>query len=178
MKLLLTQTISDLGIVGDVVNVKPGYARNYLLPRGLATEPTTGNVKRLAEARRQADLERIRHREMLEQYAGKLAGVEITVRAKANEDGLLYGSVGPKEIAVALAAEGHAVSPEHVVLPHPIRHLDKVPVEIKLGEGITASINVWVVREKSDGEESGTEQAGTAAGGMEAGSDGDHDRNG
>jgi len=178
MKLLLTKTISNLGIVGDVVNVKPGYARNYLLPQGLAAEPTHANVKQLAEARRQAELERIRHREMLEQYAGKLEGVEVTVRAKANEDGLLYGSVGPKEIAAALAAEGHAVSPEHVVLPHPIRHLDKVVVEIKLGEGISSNINVWVVREKSDDEEGATAEAGETAGGMEAGSDGDHDRNG
>jgi large subunit ribosomal protein L9 len=178
MKLLLTKTIDKLGIVGDVVNVKPGYARNYLLPHGLATEPTAGNVRRLAEARKQAELERIRQREMLEAYAKKIEGVEVTVRAKANEDGLLYGSVGPREIAAALSAEGHAVLPEHIHIASPIRHLDKVAVEVRLGEGIRTNINVWVVREKGEGEEGEPEQAGPAAGRTEAGSNDDVDRDG
>jgi len=171
MKLLLTKTISKLGIVGDVVKVKDGYGRNYLLPQGLATEPTVGNVRSLAEARRQAELERIRHREMLEAYAAKLEGVEVTVHAKANEDGLLYGSVGPREIAAALCAEGHAVDPEHIVLAHTIRQLDKVAVEVKLGEDTRATVNVWIVREKTEGEQDDAEQAGQSAGGTEAGSD-------
>lgn len=183
MKLLLTKTISKLGIVGDVVHVKAGYGRNYLLPQGLATDPTSGNVRRLAEARRLAELERIKQREELKAYADKLEGAEVTVYAKANEDGLLYGSVGPKEIAAALAAEGHAVDPKHIVLAHAIRELDKVAVEIKLGEDTRATVNVWIVREKSEEDEEAEDEeaeqaradagdsAGDSAGGTEAGSD-------
>ena len=102
MKLLLCKTIETLGIVGDIVNVSRGYARNYLVPNGLATEPTDANVRMLREARKQAEAEQIRNRELLAEFAKRLEGVEVTVRARANEDGVLYGSVGPREIADAL----------------------------------------------------------------------------
>jgi large subunit ribosomal protein L9 len=161
-KLLLCKNVSTLGIVGDVVEVSQGYARNFLLPNGLATDPTTGNVRRLAEARRIAEEERVRERKLLEALAERMEGVEITIYAKANEDGVLYGSVGAREIAKALKADGHPIEHDHVNLRTPIRHLDNQPVELRFAEGLHAAIKVWVVREKVEGEEEQPESAPVA----------------
>ncbi len=168
MKLLLTKTVPQLGIVGDVVNVTSGYARNYLIPRHLATEPTDANMRRLAEARKQAELELARERARLEEIVKSLEGVEVTVHARANEEGVLYGSVGRKEIAAALADEGHGIAPEHIALATPIRRLDTVPVEVRFSGDLKALIKVWVVREKTEGEEE-TEAGQPAPAGTEAG---------
>jgi len=174
MKLLLCKNVDKLGIVGDVVNVSRGYGRNYLVPHGVATEPTEANMRALAEARRTAEAERERKRTELEELARRLEGVEVTIRAKANEEGGLYGSVGVREIVAALAEEDYFVSPEQVDLPRPIRHLDTVPVELKLADDLCTSIKVWVVREKSDTEDDEGEELpeGTRAG-MEAATDDD-----
>lgn len=175
MKLLLCNNIDKLGIVGDIVEVSAGYARNYLIPHGLATEPTEANIRALAEARRQAEQERIHQRGLLEALAERLEGVEVTVRARANEEGVLYGSVGRREIAAALADEGYPMTVEHVALATPIRHLDNVPVEIKLADDLRSTIKVWVVREKAaqTDEEDTEESEGEVAAGREVGSD-DH----
>jgi large subunit ribosomal protein L9 len=168
MKLLLCKTVEKLGIVGDVVNVKAGYARNYLLPSGIATEPTEANVRALAEARRIAEQERIRERELLKLLARRIEGVEITIPARANEDGVLYGSVGRKDISAALRSEGHPVVPEQVALSQPIRHLDNLSVDIRLADDLVSSIKVWVVRDRmgdeGEFEAPGEEEAGTEAG--------------
>jgi large subunit ribosomal protein L9 len=173
MKLLLTKNVTHLGIVGDVVNVSSGYARNYLLPRRLATEPSDVNVKRLAEARKVAEAEMARERAHLEAMLQKLEGVEITVKARANEDGVLYGSVGRKEIVAALAEEGHVVLVEHVALQQPIRRVDTVPIDIRFASDLKTTIKLWVVREKEEGEEEESPEG--AAVGTEAGT---HDKAG
>lgn len=154
MKLLLCKNVEKLGIVGDVVDVKSGYGRNYLLPQRLATEPTDVNMRALAEARKVAELDRTRERAELEKLAVQLAEVEVTIRAKANEAGVLYGSVGAMEIVEALADEGHFIKVEQVALPHSIGQLDNTEVELRLAADLTTSIKVWVVREKSDDDES------------------------
>lgn len=167
MKLLLTKNVTHLGIVGDVVNVTAGYARNYLLPRRLATEPSDVNVKRLAEARKVAEAEMVRERAHLEAMLKRLEGVEVTVKARANEDGVLYGSVGRKEIVAALAEEGHVVLVEHVALAQPIRRVDTLQVEVRFATDLKTAIKVWVVREKEEGEEEESSQGapvGTEAG--------------
>lgn len=165
MKLLLCKNVAALGIVGDVVDVNEGFARNYLLPRRLATEPTTANVRRLADARRQAEEEMARERAVLESIAKRLEGVEVTIRARANEDGVLYGSVGRRDISAALAEEGHHVAPEQIQLHTPLRRLDNVEVELRFASDLRSTIKVWVVREKT-GEEGEEEegQQGSAAG--------------
>ena len=145
MKLLLKQDIAKLGIVGDVVNVSAGYARNYLLPQKMAMAPTEANMKRLAETRKHAEKKRRLAREAMEREAQKLADVEVTITAAANEDGVLYGSVGRKEIAAALHDDGH-----QVVLEHPLRQLDSVMVEVRFTDEIRAQVKVWVVRSKDD----------------------------
>lgn len=170
MKLLLTKNIDRLGIVGDVVDVSAGYGRNYLLPHGLATEPTQANTRKLAEARRVAEQERARERAELEALSKRLHDVEVTIRARTNEEGVLYGSVGVKEIVAALAEEGYYLKPEQIALEKPIRHLDNVSVDIQLASDLQSAVKVWVVREKVAGEE---DEQGADEGkpGREAGAD-------
>ncbi len=173
MKLLLCKNIEKLGIVGDIVDVLPGYGRNYLLPSGLATEPTQGNIRALADARKHAELERSRARAELAALAERMKDVEITIRARANETGMLYGSVGRKEIVTALAEDGYYLKEEQVALVHPIKQLDNTEVELKFGDDLRSSIKVWIVREKTDlegedeegsGERIEKKEAGTEAG--------------
>jgi len=177
MKLLLCKNVSTLGIVGDIVDVNEGYARNFLLPKRLATEPTQTNVRRLAEARRQAEEELARERAMLESIAKAIEGLEVTIHARANEDGVLYGSVGRKEIAAAIAEEGHHVAPEQIQLHQPIRHLDNLEVEIRFASDLHCTVKVWVVREKTSEEDEGQAAEGrkkepeSAAASMEADAD-------
>ncbi len=146
MKLLLTRDIPHLGIVGDVVEVSAGYARNYLLPQRLATQSTPGNMRALTEERKRAEQRRREAHEALVRAAERLRDVEVTVAAAANEEGVLYGSVGPREIAAALREEGHDVEASHIELHETIRRLDKVEVAVKFAGDITSQVKVWVVR--------------------------------
>lgn len=177
MKLLLCKNIDKLGIVGDVVTVAAGYGRNYLLPQGLATAPTTGNMRRLAEARRVAEKDRSAERERLTALCAKLEDVEVTIQAKANEEGVLYGSVSVKDIADALDAEGYFLKPNQIVLDAPIRQLDNRSVEIRLDADLQATIKVWVVREKVEGETDDEDATDETAGvtDSEAATDGNRD---
>jgi large subunit ribosomal protein L9 len=152
MKLLLCKNVEHLGIVGDVVDVKPGYARNYLVPMHLATTPTQGNMKQLAEARRIAESDLAESQKQLAALAAQVNELEVTIRAKANEDGVLYGSVGRKEIAAAIAEEGYDLIVDHIQLRDPIRHLDNITVDIRFTPELTSQVKVWVVREKEEGE--------------------------
>ena len=171
MRLLLCKNVAELGIVGDIVDVSAGYARNYLLPQRLAAEPTEGNIRAVAEARRHAEHERARARAELESLAQRLEGTEVTVRARANEEGILYGSVGRREIVTALGEEGYYMKPDQVDLSTPIRHLDNVAVDIRLAPDLLSSIKVWVVRERTEEEESEVPDETRAS--REAGPDGD-----
>ncbi len=165
MKLLLCKNVEHLGIVGDVVDVKPGYGRNYLIPRLLATMPTTGNMKQLAEARRVAEADLAESQKQLTALAAQINELEITIRAKANEDGVLYGSVGRKEIAAAIAEEGYDLIVDHIQLRDPIRHLDNITVDIRFSPDLISQVKVWVVRDKVEGEdgEEGSADAGDGA---------------
>lgn len=145
MKILLRKNIAKLGRIGDVVEVKPGYARNYLFPQRLAVKPTKGNLKAV-EAEKQHDLEQLaRERTELQQRARLLSGKEITIPARANEEGNLYGSIGPAQIVAVLASESFFLEPENIVLDEPIRQLDKYDVQVRFAEDVTATIHVWVV---------------------------------
>jgi large subunit ribosomal protein L9 len=146
MKLLLTRDVAHLGIVGDEVDVANGYARNYLLPQGLAVAPTENNLRMIAQHRKKADQERKLRRDAMVQAAERINGVDVTIHAAANEEGVLYGSVGAREVASALREEGHIVDASNIELHEPIRRLDSVSVPVKLSEDITAEVKVWVVR--------------------------------
>lgn len=153
MKVLLKQNVSKLGNIGDVVNVKPGYARNYLLPQGLAMQPTEANLRAI-EADKQRYLEQLakEHAE-LQAKADLIDGKEITLSARANVEGHLYGSIGPAQIVAALAAENAFVDPQHIVMPEPIRQLDKYDLTVRFAEEITATLHVCIVPVQEEGDE-------------------------
>lgn len=169
MKLLLKKDVARLGIVGDVVNVSAGYARNYLLPQNLATQPTASNMKALAAERAAAEERRRVLRQKLQSTADQLADVEVTIEAAANEEGVLYGSVGPREIAAALRDEGHDVHAEQIRMHETIKRLDNVVVDVVLADDIDTKVKVWVVRSRA------MEDAESESSGREA-EDIDHDR--
>ncbi len=147
MKLLLLEDVRKLGHVGDVVEVKPGYARNYLLPQRLATEPTEANMKAIEEKRRVAAADRARRLREFTDLAERMKDVSVTIEAAANEEGTLYGAVHAKDIASALNAQGFPVRADHVMLDSPIRTLDNRPVTLEFTDELRTQVKVWVVRE-------------------------------
>src|SRR5436190_4468909 len=153
MKVLLTQTIERTGIVGEVLDVSDGFARNYLLPKGLAIQPTDGNIKRLEQARKDYEAKAKLVREQKEKLIATLAGVEVTLIRNANDEGHLFGSVSKRDIAEELQKAGHAVQPDDVKLDEPIRRVDTFTVPVALAADLRTDIKVWVVREKKAGAE-------------------------
>lgn len=152
MKILLRRDIAKVGLAGDVVEVKEGYARNYLIPQHLGVEPTKANMKAIEEDKRIAEEERRQRRVRIEEQAAKLREVEVTISAACNVEGHLYGSVGPREIAAALRDEGHIVEAKQVHLHTPIRQLDTVMVPVVFADDLKVEVKVWVVREAGSGE--------------------------
>ncbi len=150
MKLLLKKDIPSLGIVGDVVNVSAGYARNYLVPQNLATLPTEANMKMLASARTEAEARRQVRINKMTATADALADVEVTIEAAANTDGVLYGSVGPREVSAALREEGHDVTTAQVRMHDPLKRLDNVMVDVIFADTIETKVKVWVIRSKAE----------------------------
>jgi len=147
MQLVLTQEVPHLGKQGDVVEVKPGYGRNYLVPRGLAVIPSAHNLRLLEryKIRVQKALDaRIADLQALARQIEGLAG--ITIEANANEEGHLYGSVGPAEIAKGLRGKNLPVDTEHVKLEAPIKEVGLWAVKLNLGHDIEAEVKVLVTR--------------------------------
>ncbi len=149
IELLLLENVSNLGIVGDVVKVKPGYARNYLLPRGLATTPSEKAIQRLAERRAQVAAEMARIRAEQEALIEKISGFELTIMRSANEQGVLYGGVSQHDIAQALRDEGFAmIEDRHVRIGDQIKRLDSYNVPVVIDKELKTEIKVWVVSDK------------------------------
>lgn len=165
MKVLLRKDIAKLGLAGDLVDVREGFARNYLLPHHLALEPSKANLKKVEADKRVAAEERARRHEFLKREIERLTGVEIHISAAANEEGQLYGSVTAREISRALIAEGHSVQPDQIKLDEPIKHLDTKTVKVSLGEDYHTEVKVWIVREKTAADLAAEREAaaGTAA---------------
>lgn len=159
IELLLTENIDNLGIVGDVVRVRPGYARNFLLPRALATTPTAGNVKRLAERRKLVEAEMKLRRSALEAMFEKLQKLEITMQRSANEQGVLFGGVSQHEIAQAIRNEGFAVEDRMVRIGAQIKRLDTYHIPVVLASDLKTEIKLWVVSDKPLSAQEQAEQA-------------------
>ncbi len=164
MRLLLLKDVRKLGYVGDVVDVKPGYARNYLVPEGLATEPNETNIRAIAVEKERAAMERARRFKEYESLVAKMVDVSITIERAANPEGTLYGSVSRADIAKALQAQGYPIDAEHVVLAAPIRQLDNVKVKVEFTDELTTDVKVWVVRE---GETAGADAQSKSESGAE-----------
>ncbi len=145
MKLLLSQNVSKLGKIGDIVEVAEGYARNYLLPQQFAVAPTEANLKAVEAAKAEYLAKVAAQRAELEAKADVVRGKEVSIAVRANEEGHLYGSVGPAQISAALAEEGVFVEPMYIILAEPIRQLDKYDVTVEFSEDVTATIHVWIV---------------------------------
>ncbi len=145
MKVLLCEDVGDLGWLGDVVEVADGYARNYLLPQGLAKAATEKNTMAIAEEKAERAEQRIAQRGRLEEAAGKVEGAEAVVAAKANEQGVLFGSVTAREIAANLREQGFEVADEIVHLPEHIKQVGTHPVALKFAADLMVTVNVTVV---------------------------------
>jgi len=147
LKLVLTEDVQYLGKQGDVVEVRPGYARNYLLPRGLATVPTEHNLRLLERYKirvKQALEARIAD---LRALGAQIAAIPfITIEANANEEGHLYGSVGAAEISKGLRAKNLSVDPEMVKLEGPIKEMGLYEVNLNLGHEIETKVKVAVIK--------------------------------
>jgi large subunit ribosomal protein L9 len=148
VKLLLTENVDSLGIVGDIVNVRIGYARNYLLPFGYATEPSDELISQLAEKRAQAEKQLAERRAQREEMIGKLNGQELTLIRACNDQGQLYGSVTQQDIAAALKELGFSVAPREVRLPTTIKRIDTFDIHIKVDSDLEADIKLWVVPDR------------------------------
>ncbi len=147
-ELLLTENVYNLGIVGDIVKVRMGYARNYLLPRGIATEPSEEKIKELAAKREEAERQLRELRAERERMVEKLDGYEISMTRSCNDQGQLYGSVTQKDIADALGEEGFNINPRDVRLSQTIKRIDSYSVPIKLDQDLEAEIKLWVAPDR------------------------------
>ena len=148
VELLLLENVDNLGIVGDVVKVKPGYARNYLLPHGLATKPTPGAIERLKDARAAAEAEMKKLYEEQTALLERLHEAEITLERSANEQGVLFGGVSQHDIALALQEAGYDVEERHVRIGQQIKRLDSYQIPITLSRDLKTEIKLWVVSDR------------------------------
>ena len=146
MEVILREDVKALGKAGELVKVKPGYARNFLLPRGLAYEATDGNKKRI-EAETKARTTRLAaERSGAESLAAALRGLVVTLPGKAGDEGRLFGSITSHDVADGLAKLGHQIDKRKIELGHPIKTLGDHMVPVKLHPDVIAEIRVSVVQ--------------------------------
>lgn len=147
MELILRENVPSLGKAGDLVRVKPGYARNFLLPRGLAFEATESNRKAIA-AQQKANAARLaEERAAAQAVAARLAAITLEFTAKAGEDGRLFGSITSGDIAEKLESQGHQIDKRKIELEHPLKQLGFHTVSIRLAGDVTADVRVNVSAE-------------------------------
>ena len=144
MKVILADDVRGLGHRGDTVTVKPGYARNFLFPQGVAYEATAANVRKLSEEKKKYDERMLQEKGVASNVASKVEGMTVVIAKKAGEEGHLYGSVTASEIADALSAKGIEVDRRRVELAEPIRRLGTHTVHVRLHRDVTATLNVEV----------------------------------
>lgn len=153
VQLLLTENVDNLGIVGDVVNVRTGYARNYLLPRGMATTPSEEMIASLTAKRKEAEKHLAEVRKDREALIKKIDKLELTMTRSANDQGILYGAVTQQEIATALVALGYKVKPREVRIPQTIKRVEAHDIVVKFDSDLEATIRLHVVADKVVKEE-------------------------
>lgn len=148
MQVILRDRLENLGNAGDVVSVKPGYARNYLIPKGLAYEATDANLKRME--REKVSLQKAAAEQLgaAQKRAGELENVSITFNARAGDEGKLFGSITTADIAEKLAEQGIEVDRRQILLDEPIKALGVFPVAIRLHADVKPEIKVWVIKEE------------------------------
>ncbi len=147
MQVLLREDLDKLGRRGEVVKVAPGYARNFLLPKGLAMRVTPGNMKLIEQERRSMRVRYDREKQSADEMARRIAEVSCTIVKKVGEQDTLYGAVTTQEIGQILEKEGIEIDRRRIVLDEPINALGVYTMTIKIHPEVTAELKVWVVRE-------------------------------
>ena len=147
MKVILRQNVESLGKAGDLVKVADGYARNFLVPKGLAAEANSRNLKVFEHEKQQILQQAEKIQKQAEETAVRLSAVTCTIARRVVEQEKLFGSVGAKDIEEALVAQGIEIDKKSVLLDEPIKALGEFPVRIKLSAGVTGEIKVVVVAE-------------------------------
>lgn len=147
MKIILRSDIDRLGKIGEVVNVAPGFARNYLIPKKLAYSATAGNLKRIEFEKRRAGQMAARELEETRKLAEKMKDLSLTFQVKVGEEERLYGSVTAVDISEEAAKQGFDIDRRKVVLDEPIKQLGVYTVGVRLHPEVIAEIKVWVVKE-------------------------------
>jgi large subunit ribosomal protein L9 len=150
MQVLLTHAVPHFGQPGDLVKVRPGFARNYLLPQGLATFATPHNLRIVEKHReRLRQLDEARRTDLLN-LAAQIAQRSITIEANANAEGHLYGSVSAEQIAAALRADHFPIDPENVKIEGPLKELGLYTIKLHLGQDVDTEVKLWVVPTHSE----------------------------
>jgi len=145
MKVILREEIEKLGAAGELINVKDGYARNFLIPRKLAVAATTKNLKVLEHHKRTIEAQRKKYEKTAQQLREKLENFSCTISKQVGESEKLFGSVTSLDIEKALRLEGFEIDKRQIVLEEPIKNLGVYTVNIKLSKEVTAPLKVWVV---------------------------------
>ena len=148
MNVILKENVVSLGKAGDTVKVSDGYARNYLVPQGLAIEANTRNLKTMEHEKKHILQAAAKERKKAEDIAEKLAGITCTIARRVGEQDKLFGSVGTKDIEKALQEAGVEIEKKNIMLDEPLKSLGEFPVRIKLPAGASAEVKVNIVAEQ------------------------------
>ena len=146
MEVILRQAVENLGKPGEVVKVSNGYARNYLLPRGVAFEATPGNLKRIQQERDRLEAAENERRTAAQGLATKLEQVQLTFSARVGDEGKLFGSVTSADVAQQLEAQGYHIEKRQIDLHEPIKALGVYRIPIRLHADVKPEIRVWVIK--------------------------------
>jgi len=152
MKLLLQRNVDKVGRIGDIVDVARGFGRNYLLPQGLAVELTPDNLNRFETVKRRLIALEQENKDKMIVLARELEKASCTIIANSSEEGHLYGSVQPRDIAAQLAADGFQVEQKGILLDQPIKELGIYMVKVRLYPEVECQLKVWVVKGGDAGE--------------------------
>jgi large subunit ribosomal protein L9 len=146
MKLIVTQEVDGLGAPGDVVEVKDGYARNYLVPRGLAIRWTKGAAKQIDTIKKAREVRDVRDLSYAEEIKAQLEGLSVTLRAKAGASGRLFGAVSVADIAAAVTSSGGPdIDKRRIIVAEPIKSVGAHQVSVRVHEEVTATVNLEIV---------------------------------
>jgi large subunit ribosomal protein L9 len=152
VEVILLQRVDKLGQMGEIVRVKPGYARNFLLPQKKAIRASKDNLARFETQRAQLEAQNLKRREEAERVAERVAGLSVVIIRQAGESGSLYGSVSARDIAVACTDGGLTIDRDQVTLPHPIKSLGVYAVTVALHPEVTMRVGVNVARSVEEAE--------------------------
>ncbi len=144
MKVILKENLENLGHIGDVVKVAPGYARNYLLPKGYAIEATEKNAKALDHAKRQLEYKRNKVLEQAKAFAARIESLTLSIVHQAGEEGKLFGAVTNMELAEQLKAQGIDMDRKKIVLAEPIKQIGEYTASVKVHPDVAATLKVVV----------------------------------